>query len=154
MSTAQITVEDRGTFKCGSAALYKTANQRWFYTCAHNVVAVDPMDITRKRFFNNIDAYRTRVGADVWGARYPITHVYVHPKYDGSPWCGYDIAVLICGDDLGESHFSNEYRNSAVAVIDNFTFEIDPNEVVGLEVQIAGYPGDADKKGYLYCGAG
>ena len=78
--------------------------------------------------------YKNRAGDEAWARRYPITDVYVHPKYNGDYTSGFDIAILICGDNLGSKNLTTSHYAAEAPVIDGFTFEIDPNKVLDLDI--------------------
>jgi len=123
-------------------------------TCAHNVVG---LTVTKSWVpFRNLFFYNQRLGPDTFTGKIPLVKAVVHPKYDGSPACGYDIAVCFAKDknfnttqnasnDTPENYGTYEevgYRSRANAE------ELTPE----LALEICGYPGDKDGYPYVHQG--
>ena len=60
------------------------------------------------RFFNDLTAYSMRKGFATYALKSKITSCVVHPDYDGTPHCGYDIALCLLGEELGSKNHTIE----------------------------------------------
>ena len=43
--------------------------------------------------------YEKKNGKESYAAKFKVAKVFVHPKYDGSPTCGYDIGFAVLDMD-------------------------------------------------------
>ena len=71
-------------------------------TCAHNVVHLTPEELDEdgneikqatRREYTDLVAYQARKGTETYLEKFEIISATAHPKYDGSPSSGYDIAL-------------------------------------------------------------
>ena len=82
---------------------------------------------------------------------------FVHPKYDGTPTCGYDYAIAIV--DLGSEQKKNwnkdHYYPNAVENTLCMRYDVEiAKKAIGSELAITGYPGEKEKRGYMFKGVG
>lgn len=108
-------VTHTGQKSYGTGTYHEWKGLRFILTCAHNVCSVTT--ITSAIYYSDIIFYRSRVGQNQWKGKYPITEVYVHPNYKGDFPCGQDIAILICGDNLGDSTESVQWTTPDTDVL-------------------------------------
>ena len=93
-----------------------------------------------------------RKGNTTYRGKYKITHVVVHPKYDGSPYCGFDFAICFISKSI-EGKYNEEDYSMKYPVTDKFAYCLEENEMTtevmkGKMLSIVGYPGE--KEGFLY----
>ena len=69
-------------------------------------------------YYKNIWAYRARIGEDTYLARYKIDQVYIHPEYQGEPESGFDMAILVIGENHGPNNNSDENYAYGPPVVD------------------------------------
>ena len=132
----------------GSGSAVNRNGIDYIYTCAHNIIGVSPLD-GKKVPYTDLTAYRMRKGPDVYESKYLLTQTAVHPKYDGKPGCGFDIAVCRVGKKLPGRNATATNYSTKKSVADSFAGSIAPNKLKeGTMVQVAGYPGE--KAGLLY----
>lgn len=76
---------------------------------------------------------------------------YVHPKFNGDPCCGYDIAI---GPVVKQKHeYSCMSKLKPTSSIDCFWGQADPKTIwKGMKVEIAGYPGEKNWYPHHHCG--
>jgi len=120
-------------------------------TCAHNLSAWSTFK-DRFQFFESILSYNMRWGEKSWRqcGRMEEKVIEIHPKFDGTPDCGYDIAVCrelkpISGGVV-ISAWKYASSDTVWSICDPSTLE------KGFTIEIAGYPGE--KKGYPYTSTG
>ena len=86
-----------------------------------------------------------RVGDKAWLAEFAIKeeNVHIHDEYDGTPFGGFDIAIVICEDDLGRKNANTEWYATEALNIDCYSARIDdPHTSLGLTCEVTGYPAD------------
>jgi len=148
--------DDEGSFVGTASGIYRTRDGRKYtITCAHNVVMVDEENDELITSLVGLTAYDGRQGIDVYKAKYPVTEVYVHPLYNGSPKCGFDIAVCVLGQQIASSKYDQDHFT--FEDVEHFKFDdgwkaVDPAEVEeqGIMVEIVGYPGEKDSDVYQH----
>lgn len=106
-----------------------------------------------KTFYTDLTAYQRRQGAETYEAKWLVVEAIVHPLYDGSPACGFDIALLLLGQNLGGKNYTTK-NYAPNAALDMFSFQADPTSLDKSTIRISGYPGDADKVTWPYTHSG
>jgi len=119
-------------------------------TCAHNISGYS---IFRNsvQFFKQLLSYRMRLGEYSWCWLHKMDEnvTYIHPKFDGTPDCGFDIAVCRQLETIssGMNWYKGQYKHDTVYW---------PCEASSLEkgytLEISGYPGE--KEGHPYTSEG
>jgi len=79
--------------------------------------------------------------------KHQVEQIAIHPKYDGTAECGFDIALGLLSEDMGGSQYDKDNYSMIGSKVDSFMFEIDPKDLKYKDgdkprkVMIAGYPG-------------
>jgi len=130
----------RGVGTCTDIAVNDT---NYMLTCAHNLVTQSVLTgsfVVHKSGY----VYSMRQGERAWYelCKLDPKNIHVHPDFNGSSYCGYDIAL--CG-------YTREDNNSNGRVKYNgFTVDVvwgvgDPKMLKeGYKIQVGGYPGEKD----------
>jgi len=153
-------IRPNGTKGVGSCSAVRVAvdKGKHFLTCAHNLM--DFSRLTRKpHFFTDIFIYKARQGEKK--ARIIFSgnseKMRFHPKYNGHPNCGFDIAIVpvIKGKEEVDIDMTQKVwspRRSANRV-DVVWDSINPDSIKeGMTVELAGFPGE--KEGWPYTHTG
>jgi len=121
-------------------------------TCAHNLVSRSTLTgryIKHKSIFS----YNKRQGEKAWADIYKMEqdNIHVHPKFNGEPSCGFDIAICAVSKETHEfsgrvSCMSKSKRDSGWAAVDPETIK------VGYKMELGGYPGEKDGWPYSHTG--
>lgn len=97
----------------------------YILTSAHNVITGSASDPDVKPIYHtNMNAYRMRKGEKKYTNKYELSKCVVHPKYDGHPWCGFDIAICIVGKHLGQRNYTDRYYADESGYLDSFPHQI------------------------------
>jgi len=134
----------------GSCSLITLNGDTYIFTCAHNLVTWDTLHDCGKNVQDGF-VYSARQGEDCWEELLKIQakRILVHPKYDGEPYSGFDFAIAPI---LLKKHENSKYKGFT-GEKDIDWGEVKPESIeVGLEIEVAGYPGD--KEGYSYVHSG
>jgi len=112
-------------------------------TCAHNLAAYSAKNGSTT-LFNSMYAYKNRQGEKSWNncLRLDEKATAIHPKFDGQPDSGYDIALCRQVIDYGPNTNS---LHSGILASDTLWIPFKPNDLKkGLPVEISGYPGEKE----------
>jgi len=132
----------------------KRAKVYWYLSCAHNLVC---WNAYRQKFvpYKNGEIFVSRQGEKV---AYKVnkvdhSHVVIHPKYDNRAECGFDICLVpVCLETFQNIGFNAEIKKSSKKDGTWRDVETKPAKakdiVVGMTVELAGYPGE--KGGWPY----
>jgi len=135
---------------CKSACPLKEGNLFVFITCAHNLVSWS----SRRKCtvpFKNHRIYGLRDGEKKWWfLSENHDKLFVHPKYNGQPDCGYDLGFVVKYNlpNILDSNFPGIGRK-----MDSENFWMNPKDVSkGMTIELIGYPGE--KKGHPFTHTG
>jgi len=133
----------------GSCSRLMLHGRHYIFTCAHNLVIWN----TLKDLGKNIEAgfvYTMRQGEHKWAQckKILVKEILVHPNYDGSEYCGFDIAVAPIMHHHTSSISFNFTRKNDVAWAPTEPESIEE----GLKIEVAGFPGEKDGCSYVHCG--
>jgi len=151
----QITASMPSKYKtAGSAFGISTEHSvNYVMTCAHNVTAWSSYN---GRFMNydSLYIYRMRQGENSWKVCSSLDEkqLTIHPKYDGHPDSGYDIALCRKLEVQSKNKNTDSFRDLET---NNDTVWVPciPSTIKkGMSLEIAGYPGE--KEGYPYTHTG
>jgi len=105
----------------GSGLLIRTFHGRQFIlTCAHNVISIDEDDPSDRRKLTSIVAYLLRDGEENWIRRWNISTTFIPESYDGKCTSGFDIAVLVCDEELPYHQAENHYSDRLLSSIETY----------------------------------
>jgi len=139
----------------GSGCLISNESILTVLSCAHNFSAWSTLE-GRFHFFECMLSYNMRLGEKSWRICSAIEEkvTKIHPKYDGTPDCGYDIAFCRQLKHISTTG-EKEYRTVAINAPRTTTrwSPCDPSTLQkGYSIEICGYPGE--KNGYPYTHTG
>jgi len=109
-------------FSCGIQETGKSG-RRYIVTAAHNFVD------SKKIEYREIHCYRKRKGDTIYSGKHQVEQVAIHPKYDGTAECGFDIAIGLLSEDLGGSQYDKNNYSMIGSKINSFMFEMDPKDL-------------------------
>jgi len=136
----------------GSGCRVSVRDGKWVLTCAHNVTGWSAFQ-ERWVNFPSLRMYNMRQGEKTWYmCRLLNQTINFHPKYNGHPDCGYDIAIC-----------QQMEVNSMLVNCSSFKVDVTKKDVIfkgcdpsilekGIAVEVAGYPGE--KRGHPYTHTG
>jgi len=134
----------------GSCSRIRLNGDDYVFTCAHNLVTWDNLHdrgVNVQKGF----VYTMRQGEDCWTKLHEIqvNRILVHPNYEGEPYSGFDFAVAPI---VLKEHENSKYKGF-ISKNDINWGGVKPESIeVGLNIEVAGFPGD--KKGYSYVHSG
>jgi len=129
-----------------------------FITCAHNLVSWSSIRGAVPR--DNLKVYGRRDGAKRWNFwSKSLEKKITHPKYDGLPYCGYDLGIIIPSKLPSFRSWANfstksnfpKYRPK----MDSYLVDpgMNPKHILkGMTIELMGYPGE--KQGHPYTHTG
>ena len=139
-----------GEHICGTGPCFAFKGAPYILTCAHNVVTVDRSDSSesslKMHYHTDLTAYETR-GAGSYVGKFKISHIVVHPLYNGTPICGFDLAILFIGPQVGPPKNLNKqnYCMDVQTRVDHARFCADPAQLKeSMPLTISGYAAEKD----------
>jgi len=139
-----------GVSGVGTCGIVVVNNVTYSLTCAHNLRCWSTFYddfITMKDGYG----YKSRSGESAWHSLWELDmqKVRIHPKFNGDPACGFDIALC----PVTKKPHANSGKVLAKWNSDAGWKAAEPKSLkVGMKIELVGYPGD--KNGHSYYSSG
>jgi len=138
----------------GSCTCFKIPNgKQTILTCAHNLVTLSTLDNSHIKHQEGY-VYAMRQGKNNWWSLWELdqSKIRVHPKFDGSAYCGFDIGTCTILRKSHKNDHSVKY-NSVEEKVDCGWKCARPKDLKpGMTVEVAGYPGEKKGNPYFHSG--
>jgi len=137
---------------CSIRVSRQNKEKRQVLTCAHNV-AVHTGLKEEIQFFNSLYSYVMRQGEKAWDICYSIDEktIDVHPKHNGLPNSGFDIAICR-GTKRVSSGKVKCYRGKRPSNDTAWGWAKPETLKKGMKIEISGYPGEKHGHPYTHVG--
>lgn len=140
------------------SGIWLKGKSKLYLTCAHNIV--DCSVRTKQQVPYSLGfIYGARQGANKWGTLSKVdpNKTLVHPKYNGEPDCGFDLGIMAIKSITTSPGDPKIWKLPKKANHPQFRdvqwSSAEPGEIKeGMDIEVAGYPGEKD--GWPYTATG